>query len=399
MKQPAFELAEVIHRFSDHIRPQLSAHQQRTLSALERCRTAALGGHIDQCDACGHLHISYNSCRNRHCPKCQGVNKEMFIIEQEELLLPVAYYHVVFTLPQELNALCLYDPKAMYGLLFESAWHTLNTLARDDKWLGAKTAATMVLHSWSQTLNLHPHVHCIVPNGGLDKEGNWRYPRKSGADGEGRFLFPVAAMKKLYRGYFLARLKAKIKGGKMQLPPDFPSGKAYKAWKDDLYQKDWVVYTKKPFSGVKKVVEYLARYSHRVAITNHRIKNITDTQVTFEYKDYKDKAKKKLMTLQGEEFLRRFCLHILPKGFRKVRKYGLVSNASKATDILRARIALGQRHQTVISNRKERKAKALERLFGKAVNKCPCCKKGNMVTIGIVPPERAPPTMIVPSHP
>ncbi len=398
MKLPKFELAEVVHRFCDKIRHRLSAHQQRTLSAIERCRTSTLGGHIDACDSCGHLHISYNSCRNRHCPKCQGVNKEMFSIEQEELLLPVAYYHMVFTLPHELNVLCISNPKIMYGLLFEAAWHTLNTLARDDKWLGAKTAVTMVLHTWSQSLQLHPHVHCIVPNGGLDKAGNWQYPRKSGADGQGRFLFPVAAMKKLYRGYFMAQLKAKIEAGELDLPADFPSGKAYKSWKNTLYEKDWVVYTKQPFSGVKKVVDYLARYSHRVAITNHRIKNISDTEVTFEYKDYKDGAKKKQMTLKGEEFLRRFCLHILPKGFRKVRKYGLVSNASKKTDIPKARKALGMRLQAELSNSKERKAKALARLFGNEVNQCPYCKSGKMQTIGILPPERAPPMKPMPSQ-
>ena len=259
---PKFELAEVIHRFWEELEGSLSAYQSSVLWALERCRTAALGGHVDTCDECGHLRISYNSCRNRHCPKCQGINKEMFIIEQEELLLPVAYYHVVFTLPQELNALCLYNPKVMYGLLFEAAWYTINTLAKDEKWLGAKTAATMVLHTWSQTLVLHPHVHCIVPNGGLDKQGQWRYPKKSGADGAGPFLFPVAAMKKLYRGYFMQKLKGEIKNGELQLPPNFPVGRAYQGWKDKLYQKDWVVYTKKPFSGVQKVVEYLARPTH-----------------------------------------------------------------------------------------------------------------------------------------
>jgi hypothetical protein len=334
VRAPDFEIAEVIHRFKEQRNGRLSKHQLRTLSALERCRTAALGAHIDGCDECGHLQISYNSCRNRHCPKCQGVNKEMFIIEQEELLLPVAYYHVVFTLPHELNELCLHNPKVMYGLLFEAAWYTINTLARDEQWLGAKTAATMVLHTWSQTLTLHPHVHCIVPNGGLDKQGHWRYPKKSGANGRGRFLFPVAAMKKLYRGYFLSKLKEKIKKGELLLPAHFPEGRKYKTWKDDLYQKDWVVYTKKPFSGVQKVVDYLARYSHRVAITNHRIQAITDTEVVFQYKDYKDKAAKKSMRLDGREFLRRFCLHILPAGFRKVRKGRAIVTVRPPTSFL-----------------------------------------------------------------
>ena len=254
--RPAYEVADVIRLHQSKLRRRLSAHQLRTLSALERCRTAALGSHVDGCDQCGYLQISYNSCRNRHCPKCQGLNKEAWIVQQEDMLLPVAYFHVVFTSPHDLNELCLYNPRWMYNLLFKAAWHTIGTLAGDKKWLGAKTASTMVLHTWSQTLSLHPHVHCIVPNGGLDKEGQWLFPKR----GHGNFLFPVAAMKRLYRGYFMAQLKQGIESGKLQLPPCFLSGKTYKQWKDTLYQKDWVVYTKKPFSGVKKVVNYLAGF-------------------------------------------------------------------------------------------------------------------------------------------
>ncbi len=236
----------------------------------------------------------------------------------------------------------------------------------------------MVLHTWSQTMVLHPHVHCIVPNGGLTKDGEWQFPKRS--KGKENFLFPIAAMNKLYKGYFLAQLKSAIESGMLPLPPDFPMGKNYKNWKDQLYQKDWVVYTKKPFAGVKHVVNYLARYSHRVALTNHRIKNIVDGQVIFQYKDYKDGAKKKLMSLAGTEFLRRFCLHILPPGFRKVRQYGFLSNASKSKYLNQARLALGAKTKTLLS-RKERKAKALERLFGQRENRCPICKKGQLIPI------------------
>ncbi len=375
--RPQYEMAEVIRQFLPQMdKRKMLVHHRKTLNALQRCRTAELGGHIDECNDCGHLRISYNSCRNRNCPKCQGVNKEMWIIQQEDMLLPIACFHVVFTLPHELNELCLHQPKFMYNLLFKSAWHTLNTLSNDPKWVGAKTAATMVLHTWSQTLILHPHVHCIVPNGGLTKEGTWQFPKR----GKSNFLFPVAAMNKLYKGFFLSQLKAAIEQGELQLPPGFPFGKKYKIWKNALYKKEWVVYTKKPFAGVKKVVNYLARYSHRVALTNHRIKNIENDRVIFEYKDYKNEAKKKLMTLSGTEFLRRFCLHILPHGFRKIRQYGFCSNASKSKLLQQARLALGEKLRQLLT-RKERKEKALHRLFGEKENRCPCCEKGIMVGI------------------
>jgi hypothetical protein len=382
---PQYEVADVIRQFLPPLwgmdKTKMLVHHRKTLNALQQCRTAALGGHIDECNACGHLRISYNSCRNRHCPKCQDLNKEAWIVQQEDMLLPVAYFHVVFTQPHELNELCMWQPKFMYDLLFRAAWYTLNTFAKDPKWLGAKTAATMVLHTWSQTMMLHPHVHCIVPNGGLAKEGDtfkWQFPKRSNGKKKGNFLFPILAMNKVYKGYFLAQLKSAIEKGELALPPNFPMGKNYKAWKDLLYEKNWVVYTKKPFAGVKHVVNYLARYSHRVAITNHRIKNISESEVLFEYKDYQDGAKKKTMLLKGKEFLRRFCLHILPHGFRKVRQYGFYSNASKSKLLNHARVALGGKLKTLLT-RKERKAKALERIFSQTTDQCPCCKKGTMI--------------------
>jgi len=377
-----YGLSDVIREFYPELDKQkLTTHHQRTLSALERCRTSALGGHIDGCDSCGHLRISYNSCRNRNCPKCQGLNKEMWIVQQEDMLLPIAYYHVVFTIPHELNELCLHQPKFMYDLLLRSAWHTLHTFSSDPKWLGAKGAATMVLHTWSQTLMLHPHVHCIVPNGGLTKEGKWQFPKRSNGKRKGNFLYPVLAMNKVFKGYFLSELKKVIENGILPLPERFPHGKSYKRWKDMLYQKKWVVYTKKPFAGVKHVVKYLARYSHRVALTDYRIKTIAKGKVTFSYKDYRDGAKKKLMPLEGREFLRRFCMHILPKGFRKVRHYGFLSNSCKAKYLAQARLALGERVKVLLT-RKERKVLAKERLFkGVSIDKCPCCKKGKMLPI------------------
>ena len=371
---------------------KIPIHHVKTLSAIQRCRTAELGGHIDQCDACGHLKISYNSCRNRHCPKCQGLNKEMWIIQQEDMLLPVAYYHVVFTLPHEFNLLCMYNPRKMYDLLFSASWHTLKTLAADPQWIGAKTAATMVLHTWSQNLSLHPHLHCIVPNGGLTKDGKWQFPKK----GSNNFLFPVAAMKKIFKGYFMDKVRDMIKNNSIDIPPQYFENYGGKTpWRKLLYDKQWVVYTKKPFSTSKHVIDYLGRYSHRVAITDRRIIGSEDGQVLFSYKDYRVNADNKVMILKGTEFIRRFCLHILPPHYRKVRQYGLTSNASKAKSIAIARKALGLKHKQLLT-KSERKAMAILRLFGTAeLDDCPCCKKGKMKIIFGINKNRPPPKALL----
>lgn len=393
MVRPSCEVADIINEFFKQDGASLlNPYQLKTLSAIARCRTAALGGHVDECDTCGHLRISYNSCRNRHCPKCQGINKEMWIIQQEDMLLPVAYYHVVFTLPHELNVLCMLNPKQMYDLLFSSAWYTLNTFAQDRQWLGATTGATMILHTWSQTLGLHPHLHCIVPNGGLTKQGNWQFPKK----GKQRFLFPVAAMKKVYRGYLIKQLKQMIAQDELQIPIDyFMSYGGMKHWKDVLYSKDWVLYTKKPFSKTKHVIDYLGRYSHRVAITNPRITHADNHSTSFVYKDYRQGAKKKMMTVELTEFIRRFCLHLLPPFFRKIRSYGLFANACKAKCIRLARLSLGVKHTALLS-RHQRKAVAIDRLFGqKSLDDCPVCKMGKLKMIIALNLNKPPPEDIL----
>jgi len=388
--KPRFEVADIVNRFIKRLPDnRLTAHHKRTLNAITSCRTAKLGGHIDSCSDCGFLRISYNSCRNRNCPKCQGIQKEMWIIQQEQQLLPTTYFHVVFTLPHELNPLCLHYPKLLYDLLFEAAWYTLNSFANDPKWLGATTAATMVLHTWGQNLSLHPHVHCIVPSGGLSKDGRWINPSK----GNQQFLFPVNAMKKVYKAFFLRRLWELIKQLKLKSPKGFAQSKSkLKTFRNALYQKEWVVYTKKPFSGARNVVNYLARYSHRVAITNHRITNIDEQQVSFTYKDYKDQAKTKTMILSGEEFLSRFSMHILPHGFRKIRQFGFSANACKAKKLNQARTAL-QLSLIQLYSRATRKRMARQRLFGFA-DRCPCCKKGTLTTIKTfepLPANKSPP--------
>lgn len=387
-----YELADVMRKHLQEVdKGSMPMDHYKIIDAISKCRTSALGGHVDGCDSCGHIRISYNSCRNRHCPKCQGLKKEAWIVMQEDMLLEVVYFHVVFTLPHEFNKLCMYNPREMYNLLFKAAWHVLSTLGKDPQWIGAKMSATMLLHSWSQTLQLHPHVHCIVPNGGLDKQGSWRFPKK----GNNNFLFPVLAMNKLFKGFFMDKLLCAIKSKALTIPQHYyaENGGTYAKWKDKLYEKEWVVFTKKPFSGVQHVIDYLGRYSHKVAITNYRIKGIDDQHktVSFEYKDYRDGAKKKMMTLSISEFVRRFQLHILPKNFRKVRQYGLSSNAAKKKALAEARIALGQKQQ-ILLDRAERKKLAAKRLKINFTS-CPKCKKGKMKMIITITSGRAPPTI------
>src|SRR5215210_7468052 len=312
--QAAFEVAGVLeaHWLKVQHSGKYNSWQMRTLDAVRRCRTAALGSHVDGCTSCGHLRISYNSCRNRHCPKCQGAEREKWIQAREAELLPVPYFHVVFTLPEVLNTLCLFKPRILYDLLFTTSWSVLNSFGHDHKWLGAQTGMISILHTWGQTMTLHPHLHCIVPGGGLTKKGKWKH-----AKSEGKYLFCVKAMSKVFSGRFIAALKE-------QLPEQMD-----KAFVDQLYKHNWVVYAKRPFTGPQSVVEYLGRYTHKIAISNHRILNHADNEVTFSYKDYKHGSVKKEMTLDTGEFIRRFSLHVLPKSFVRIRHYGICSSSSK----------------------------------------------------------------------
>ncbi|TXF84720.1 IS91 family transposase [Neolewinella aurantiaca] len=315
-KRPLFEVADIIKIYGDKYRAtgKAPAHHLRTLSAIERCRTAELGGHITVCTDCGASKTSYNSCRNRHCPKCGGFERELWIEDRKRELLPVRYQHIVFTIPHEFNNFCRYNANFCYSLLFRSAWNTLDTFARDNKWLGARAGASMVLHTWGQNLSLHPHVHAIIPSGGLDADGNWVSPKK-GLKKSG-FLFPVKAMSKVFRTIFLRAFMTAWLSGKLNPPPCAPSKKKdIDRWRRARYQQDWIVYAKAPFGGPYQVVEYLGRYTHKTAISNHRLLHVGPDKVSFHYKDYREKGVRKTMALDGIEFLRRFCLHILPPGW------------------------------------------------------------------------------------
>jgi len=355
--QPGFEVADVLNHLGDRVEQLgLNVWQLRTLSVIRRCRTAALGGHVDACDSCGNISISYNSCRNRHCPKCQGKNREHWIQAREAELLPVPYFHVVFTLPEAINGLSLNAPKKVYDLLFEAAWETLRTFGKNK---GVQTGMIAVLHTWGQNLSLHPHLHCIVPGGGIDKDGNWKNIRA-----DGKFLFSVKALSKVFRGKYCDKLKKQM--------PD-----SYKAISKELWKKAWVVYAKRPFGSSKTVVEYLGRYTHKIAISNHRIRSVDEKTVTFDYKDYRQKGMKKKMTLSHEAFIRRFAIHILPKRFVKIRHFGFLSSSWKRLKLPK----LQEQLQVIKPKPAEKKAE---------LPICPCCGKGRLHTI-LVFDQRGPP--------
>ena len=353
---------------SKHFAP----HQKRTLAALRDCRTAALGGHATACSGCGVVRVQYNSCRNRHCPQCQTVERERWIARREADLLPVRYFHVVFTLPHQLNVLAEQFPRQVYDALFRAAWSTLRSFGADHKHLGAQTGAVMVLHTWGQNLSLHPHVHAIVPGGGMTKAGKWKHARANG-----KFLFPVKAMSRVFRARYVARLRQ----SGIPLDEDLIN---------DCFRKPWVVYAKRPFGGPKQVVEYLGRYSHKVAISNHRLGEVSQQSATFDYKDYRKGGVKKRMTLSSLEFIRRFARHILPPRYVRIRHYGILSSRAKAGALAAIRTALGV--APISPPDTDTLAVCRERL-GFDPTRCNECG-ATVLIIEILPPSRAPPVEV-----
>ena len=323
MSRPSHELSEIITLYgADFELKHAPTDQQRNvLAKLSECRTSPLGGHVDACDGCGTIRISYNSCRNRHCPKCQSTNRERWIEAREDDLLDVSYFHVVFTLPEELNPLFLLRSKTMYNILFEAVKLTFELFAADRKYLGAQSGHIAVLHTWGQNLSFHPHLHCIVPAGGATQQGKWKPLTKAAKVKYATYLYPVKALSKEYSKIFMRLLKAN-----QDIEPEHQPNKQLL---QKLCDHKWVVYAKQPFFGAKQVIEYLGRYTHKVAISNHRIKSVDDGQVTFSWKDYRHGDAQKEMTLQATEFLRRFCQHVLPFRFVKIRHYGILSSRNK----------------------------------------------------------------------
>lgn len=317
------ELGDIFRQYGEEYREnhKLSIPTLKVMSAIENCRTAKLGAHADVCEDCGNVRVSYNSCRNRHCPKCQALPRERWVQARIDDLLDIPYFHVVFTIPAALRPIVFQNKRALYALLFRYASETIMELAADKKYLHAKTGLTAILHTWGSNLTFHPHIHCIVPGGGLDALGKWK------ASGN-KFFLPVKVLSKLFRGKFLAHLqtmKLEFHGQQKYLenPADF------QRLLQSCYNQNWVTYCKPPFGGAAHVVRYLGRYTHRIAISNNRILSSENGRVSFRYKDYKDGCKHKTMTLPAQEFIRRFLLHVLPYRFTKIRHYGILASHGK----------------------------------------------------------------------
>jgi len=348
---PRYEVAQVLDRNAYHLENYgYNSWQLRTLHAIRKCRTAAMGGHIDKCDnpSCNAIHISYNSCRNRHCPKCQGHKRELWIRAREAELLSVPYFHVVFTLPDTLNTLALSDPKKLYTILFKTAWEVIKGFGANPKNIGAQMGMIAMLHTWGQNMSLHPHLHCIVPGGGISKSGIWKPARA-----KGKYLFCVKAMSEVFRAKFVSLLRKDF-----ELP---------QAFYDRLFAKSWVVYCNQPFYGPAQVIEYLGRYTHKIAISNHRIKSLDQGKVYFSAKDYRKGGKTHYITLDDTEFIRRFTLHILPKGFVRIRHFGFLSSKTKKQVLANLQLDIG-----II--KVPNKPDILH-------NKCQKCKVGNRIII------------------
>ena len=341
----------------------LSSVQYKAMNAIRNCRTSWLGGHMDKCPECGYERPSYNSCRNRNCPKCQTFAKERWIDAQKTDLLNIGYFHVVFTVPQELNMLIYRNQHDCYNLLFRCAAESLKELAGDGKYLGAAIGVTAVLHTWGQNLCFNPHIHCIVPSGGLTTLGKWQTSRK-------KFFLPVKVVSRKFRGKFLALLKLQI--------PDLDQNLL-----NLCYHKEWVVYCKPPFKDAACVVEYLGRYTHRVAISNNRILNIENSAVTFKWRDYRDCSRYKIMTLEADEFIRRFLMHVLPTGFTKIRHYGFLSSRGKQKKLSSCKIQTGTR---LISKGKLSAEQLIQKLIGRKPSQCPHCGFSGLLRTDLSPP-------------
>ena len=374
MSRPTVEVADIVRthgqRFLEQNRSWLGFQHLKVLQAIARCRTAALGGHIDKCSGCGHRTISYNSCRDRHCPRCQAQARERWLAARNRELLGVPYFHVVFTLPHELNALCQYNPKLLYNLLFQTSAATLLEAAADPKHLGAEIGFLSILHTWGQNLSIHPHVHCAIPAGGFSPDhSRWVHPRHP-------FFLPVKVLSRVFRGKFTAGLRRLYRRRKLRLSGPvarLADPKRFADFLRTLFRQDWVVYAKPAFGGPTQVLRYLGRYTHRVAISNHRLLAFDGERVSFRWRDYAHGNKHRKMTLQGAEFLRRFVQHVLPRGFVRIRQYGFLANRCRRTQLALAR-------QLLLSTPKPREA-CDNGAITRSTWRCPRC--GDTMILGV----------------
>ncbi|WP_264210863.1 IS91 family transposase [Leisingera thetidis] len=384
--RPAVEVADIFRRYGEAWRQAHDGHlgrvERRVMSAIELCRTAALGGHVEGCRTCRTVRVAYNSCRNRHCPKCQGAAARDWLEARAGDLLPVPYFHVVFTLPEEIAAIAFQNKKRVYGILFRAAAETLRIIAADPRHLGAGIGLIAVLHSWGQTLNYHPHLHCIVPGGGPSPDGSrWVACRPN-------FFLPVRVLSRLFRRLFLEALRAAFEVGQLQFfgeIEELADPPAFARMLTSVSRRDWVVYAKPPFGGPGQVLAYLSRYTHRVAIANSRLISMEDDRVTFRWRDYRRGRRPRRMTLDAGEFIRRFLLHTLPDGVHRIRHYGFLANGQRAARLTtcRALLAAG----TPEAADRVRPATSPEPVS----RPCPCCGRP-MVTLAVWYHGQAPPT-------
>ncbi len=385
MDRPALELADIFRlhgpAYRERYAESMNSQQKRVMHSIEVCRTAVLGGHVDQCDHCGHRRISYNSCGNRHCPKCQSLAKAEWLEKHQAQLLPVPYFHVVFTLPEDLASIAWQNKKLVYNILFRAASETLRRIAADPKHLGAKIGFLAVLHTWGQNLLFHPHLHCVVPGGGMSPDRQRWIPSRK------RFLLPVRVLSRLFRGLFLHYLQKAYSAGKLKFQgslQELNDSGNFDAFLKRCRKPEWVVYSKPPFGGPEQVLDYLGRYTHRVAISNHRLISLVDGKVSFSWRDYKDGNKQKVMTLDALEFIRRFLMHVLPRGFVRIRHYGFLANPRCEENLSLCRQFLGVAHSNAEVSSAEDWEQRYERLAGNSINQCPICRQGHMAFVEII---------------
>jgi len=383
-ERPRHEVAEVFQEYLNSlpagVDPPWSWEQRAVADRILACRTARLGGHVDACDACGHLQVSYNSCRNRHCPKCQGSAQAAWLEARQADVLAVPYAHVVFTMPQMLAPLALQNPRVVYDLLMRTVAQTLQEIAHNPRHLGARLGFFAILHTWGQTLVHHPHVHCVVPAGGLAEDGSWRACRPG-------FFLPVRILSRLFRGKFVAGLRDAFREGRLELHGSlarYHGSAAFEGLLREACRTEWVVYAKPPFDDPEHVLQYLARYTHRIAISNHRLQSVEDQAVTFRYRDYRSLRVRSLALSLGE-FTRRFLLHVLPKGFVRIRHYGFLANGCRARLLSSCRRALGQPEQTPVSSKSEpdKDHEPLFDLLPYVLRLCPYCGRGPLRCIEV----------------
>jgi hypothetical protein len=381
------EVADVFRRYGEAYREQhgasLSTAQRRAMSAIELCRTADLGGHVERCDSCGHQRISYNSCRSRNCPKCQSLARAKWLEERQAELLDTQYFHVVFTVPQEIAVIACQNKAAVYDILFRAAAETLRTIAADPAHLGAEIGFLAILHTWGQNLLHHPHLHCVVPGGGLSSDGTRWIACRPG------FFLPVRVLSRLFRRLFLAYLEKAFLSGKLAFFSSLQQLRdraAFQRHLDPVRAAKWVVYGKPPFAGPQQVLDYVGRYTHRIAISNNRLLSIEDGKVRFRWKDYRCGGEQKTMTLAADEFIRRFLLHVPPEGFQRIRYYGFLCNRHREQKLVRCRKLLGmQTHAPSMPERSDDYRDHYEAVTGTSLKECPVCHHGHMVLLEVLP--------------